>query len=318
MSVRTVFMFSGQGSQYFQMARGLFREHAEFRDSMLAMDRIATQLLGRSVIAALYDDVRAKSDEFAQLTLTHPALFMVQRALAKIVMNAGVAPDCVLGVSLGSYVAAVIAGVLTEEDALAAVIRQAQWVEACCEPGGMLAVLAPPALYEEHAALHRHTEIAGVNFATHFVLSGRHAHVNEAEKFLNGVGVMSQRLAVRYAFHSRSMDGVGRASDGLGRKIEPRAPAIPIVSCARVEFVEAPDEVFFWEAVRMPMRFQHTIERLARSEYRRYVDLGPSGTLATFVSHLLPPRDALATAILSPYAKDEPSLRRFLATSVSA
>lgn len=42
------------------------------------------------------------------------------------------------------------------------VIKQAATLEACCEPGGMIAVLGDPTLYEQ-VFLRDHSELAAVN-----------------------------------------------------------------------------------------------------------------------------------------------------------
>src|ERR1700733_6256349 len=79
----TVFMFSGQGSQYFQMGRVLFEKNDTFRHWMVQLDDVARKLLGRSVIDALYSSFHGKGDPFDRTLLTHPAIFMVEYTLVR-------------------------------------------------------------------------------------------------------------------------------------------------------------------------------------------------------------------------------------------
>ena len=161
-AVKTVFMFSGQGSQYFQMGRELFKTNDIFHDWMIRLDTIAKGLTGDSVIGTLYSDASRKGDSFDRTLLTHPAIFMVEYALAQALIHAGVLPDMVLGASMGSFAAATVAGFIEVEDALASVVHQAIAIEEC-ERGGMIAVLADPALFAEDFLSHR-SELAAVNF----------------------------------------------------------------------------------------------------------------------------------------------------------
>ena len=132
-AAETVFMFSGQGSQYFHMGRALYDDNDTFRGWMVRLDEVARQASGSSVIEALYSDARAKGEPFDRTLLTHPAIFMVEYALAQALIHAGVVPDLVLGVSMGSFAAAAVAGFIDVEDALTAVIRQAMSLEECSE-----------------------------------------------------------------------------------------------------------------------------------------------------------------------------------------
>lgn len=101
MKRKTAFLFSGQGSQYYQMGRGLYEQNLVFRSSMDQMDRLALDMLGTSVVQALYGP-HSKNEPFNELRITHPAIFMVEFALAQSVMELGITPDCTVGASPGN------------------------------------------------------------------------------------------------------------------------------------------------------------------------------------------------------------------------
>ncbi len=314
MSAETVFMFSGQGSHYFQMGRALFDGNDTFRAWMLRLDEIARQALGDSIVETLYSDGRSKGDPFDRTLLSHPAILMVEYALAQTLISEGVFPDMVLGVSLGSFVAAAMAGCLGVEEALTAVIRQAMAIEESCERGGMTAILGNPALFEEEFLSGR-SELAAINFSSHFVVSARQQDLGEIEAVLKQRNVAYQRLPVSFAFHSRWIDGAKEPFVAFMQTVHCKPPRLPIWCCDRSAMVADLSGDYFWDVVRQPMRFRETIARLEAERPRRYVDAGPAGTLATFLKYGMPASSrSTAHAILTPFGAARMNTTALLAT----
>ncbi|MEL7145697.1 MAG: acyltransferase domain-containing protein, partial [Bacteroidota bacterium] len=101
--MKTVFMFSGQGSQYYHMGSKLYDANPVFRREMDRLDAIVKAESGRSVVAELYNEQHKFSVPFLSLPLTHPAIFMVEYAMFKTLESEGITPDYVLGSSLGEF-----------------------------------------------------------------------------------------------------------------------------------------------------------------------------------------------------------------------
>jgi bacillaene synthase trans-acting acyltransferase len=309
----TVFMFSGQGPQYFQMGRELYDCDDTFREWMIRLDGVAQELSGRSVIEIIYSDVRGKGDIFDRTLLTHPAIFMVEISLAQSLIHSGVRPDMVLGASLGSFAAAAVAGFISVEDALTAVMRQAIALEECCEPGGMIAVLTDPTLFAEDF-LNGRSELAAVNFSSHFVVSARRSELAEIEAALMKRDIGYQRLPVSIPFHSQWMEVAKARFESFMRSIRFKRGQLPLACCDQATILFDLSDDYFWNVVRRQIRFRETIERLEREGARRYIDLGPSGTLATFLKYVAPATTkTTAHAILTPYGFDRKNLAALLA-----
>lgn len=312
----TVFMFSGQGSQYFQMGRRLYQDDDVFRRWMIHLDDFAREWCGESVIDVIHS--RGKAEAFDRTAHSHPAIFMVEYALARCLIERGVRPDLCLGASLGSFAAAAVAGHVSVEDAMQAVLAQAEAFEGHCERGAMIAILADPALYAQ-PFLSERSELAAVNFSGHFAVAAPQAALAPIEEELRARAISFQRLAVSYAFHSRWIEpaqapfAAATAALPLGRG------ALPVVCCEQAAVLDELPQDFFWRVVRQPIRFGDAIAQLERSGPHRYLDLGPSGTLATFAKYLLPQGTRSTTqALMTPYGQDEKLMAAVLASAQPA
>ncbi len=288
MSARKVaFLFAGQGAQYYQMGRGLYERNACFRAHLDRMDRLAREPLGASVVATLYGPA-GKAEPFTDIRFTHPAIFMVEFALAQTLIDAGIEPACTLGASLGTFAALAIAGRWTMEQALDAVIRQALAIEREGPAGGMIAVLGAPALYDASPFLQARAVIAGRNFASHFVLAAPEANLDALGRGLVRLGVTHQAVPVRYPFHSPWIDPMRAA---LGASHAPgvfRPGAIPVFCCAYGAPLGDLADDYFWHVARREIDFMATVAAMERSGPFDYVDCSPTGTLGTFIKYLLP------------------------------
>ena len=124
---RALFLFPGQGAQYAGMGRGLYAGEATYRREI---DRAAEALaprLGfdlRELLAPPAGGEAAAAERLRHTAATQPALLAVEHALARQWMEWGLLPAAMIGHSVGEYTAAVLAGVLAFEDALALVAER--------------------------------------------------------------------------------------------------------------------------------------------------------------------------------------------------
>jgi acyl transferase domain-containing protein len=301
----TVFMFSGQGSQYYQMGRRFFDENAEFRNILLQLDDVAKPLLGRSIINVLYDDGRRKDQSFDEIKLTSAAIFMVEYALASVLIDDGVKPDYLLASSMGIYAAAAIAAAVDPREVLEAVIKLAAIYEARCRKGGMIAILSNAKLHGDINVLRTNSDIAAVNFDGHFVISTTDEYCDEIAAVLLRDNFSFQKVAVRYPFHSRWMDDAKEAALAVLGTLRCRQPIIPLICCAQTTVLEAITPASFWNSVRRPIEFERTITEFEKRGPHHYVDAGPAGTLATLLKYALPSSScSTAYPVLSPFGND--------------
>jgi len=154
---------------------------------------------------------------------------------------------------------------------------------------------------------------AGVNFANHFMISGLSEPLKKAEQILKSLGITYQPLQLNYAFHSlgianakESFESYLKSVVGLNEK-----STIPFFSGVKgKELKEFPDN-YFWDVIYEPISFRQTVvEVLEKAEGNVYVDLGPSGTLATFVNYNLASKTSTSRVfpLLTPFHNGEKNL----------
>lgn len=307
---RIVFMFSGQGSQYFQMGRELYDEHAAFRSTLERCDTFVHAQAGFSIIGETF--ARARSDTFDDLILSHPALVAFGLAMHAALLDEGIEPDLLLGSSLGELVCAAIAGCCSYEAALHIALEHAKNVSLHCASGGMLAVLGRPDLLQGLSCGGRTVTFAGENFPGHFTISATCETLDRIVAELKERNVTAVRLPVRYAFHSPAVEPARgpfmRSCAPLKFSSMPGRPTVSTMSAGRVERFDAD---YFWEVVRGPMRFRDTVLELEGQGPSVFIDCGPAGTCATFVRYNLTSESkSIQYPILSPFGSGVRNLEK--------
>lgn len=281
-------MFSGQGSQYYQMGADLYTTDAVFRATMDRCSRHVAPAIGTSLSDLIYQPRPDRFAPFDRTLYTHPALFSVQFSLAEALRARGLTPDVVLGYSLGEWVAHVVAGVITPETALDLLVQQARAVERDSPPGGMLAVFGPRDLMTQHPDWFEGTVLAADNFDRHCVVSGLAQAIATTDAHLKSTGLTTQVIPVRQAFHSPWMDPFEAECRRALHNVPGRTATMPIVSSRGFDVTGGALPETLWRAAREPVAFRQTVAMMERDKAPIYVDCGPSGTLATFAKYNLP------------------------------
>ncbi len=280
---RIAFVFPGQGSQALDMAAELYVAEPSFRRDLDDAAEIALPLLGRDLRDLLYPEAAAESEAEALLRRTEfqqPVLFAVEFALARLFLRWGCEPAVMIGHSVGEYVAAALAGVLTPADALRLLVARGAAVQAA-PPGAMLAVSLPPA--ELVAALPDGVDLAAVNGPAECVASGPAEAIDALEARMRERGVRSVRLRTSHAFHSRSMDGVLDRFRRALAEVELKPAGRPWISNLTGDAIapgEACDPEYWVRQLRGTVRFGEGVQRLVRERVDVFLELGGTQALS--------------------------------------
>ena len=230
----------------------------------------------------IYPDEPAASD-IDTTGFTQPALFAFEYTLAELWRSWGVVPDAVLGHSVGEYVAAVLAGVMSLEDAARLIAARARLMQALPAGGAMAAVLADAATVEASLAHHPQVGIAALNAPNNTVISGEVAALERVLAALAAGGIEAQRLVVSHAFHSALVEPMLAPFEAEARRITFADPRLPIASNV-TGAIATPGQLStasYWRThVRSSVRFADGVEALAQSGISVFLEVGPSNVLS--------------------------------------
>jgi len=284
---RLAFVFSGQGPQWWRMARELLDTNAVFRAKIEQVDTLVRELGDWSLLEELGADEahsRMHDTRYAQ-----PALFALQVGLVEVLKQWGVVPDAVVGHSVGEVAAAHVCGALSLEQAVKVIYHRGRCMASA--PGGrMLALGVPFEEAEPLAASHQgRVSVAANNSPVSVTLSGDGEALESVAAQFENSSTYCRFLPVKYAFHSAHMEPIREELMAALEGIEAVPAQLPVYSAVTGEAIDgtALGAEYWWRNVRQPVRFADAIGRLAEEEHTFFVELSPHPVLGTSISQCL-------------------------------
>lgn len=278
-----VFMFSGQGSQYVNMAKELYESEPVFREVVDYCSEYLKPLLDFDLRDVLYPHPGQEQESTHRLTETviaQPALFVTEYALAKLFREWGIEPSAMIGHSVGEFVAACLAGVFSLEDGLTLITTRGRLMQKM-ESGSMLVVgLSETELTVELEG--SGVDIAAVNGSQLCVVSGSTEAVEALATRLTAQGRYVSRLHTSHAFHSSMMEAILEEFASEVGKIQLNKPDIPYISNVTGTWIteeQAIDPLYYAKHLRTTVRFGDGLQVLLRSGDYVLLEIGPGETL---------------------------------------
>ncbi|MBQ4835999.1 non-ribosomal peptide synthetase/type I polyketide synthase [Pseudoalteromonas luteoviolacea] len=278
------FLFPGQGAQYINMGRDIFDTEPVFKASMLKGFDLYEQSTGVALQEMLYPANEYEARELIATEYAQPALFIFEYALFELFTSWGCDAKAFLGHSLGEYVAACAAGVMSYEDALTIVAKRGQLV-ASMQEGAMLAVAAK--LEEVESYICDGLAIAALNAPHRVVVSGDKELIQQLQRQLQEQQISATQLHTSHAMHSAHLEPILSDFKACMSNIALNAPHTPFLSnltgdWADSEQVQTP---LYWEQhLRHTVKFADCAQVLLKDPDVICVELGPGNTLSQLVA----------------------------------
>ena len=279
----TVFVYSGQGSQWAGMGRQLLADEPAFAAAVAELEPHFVAQVGFSL-----HDVLTSGEKLVGINRVQPVLVGVQLALTALWRSYGVEPDAVIGHSMGEVTAAVVAGALTPADGFQVIATRSRLMARLSGQGAM-ALLELDA--DATTAL-----IAGypqVTLAVHAserqtVIAGPPEQVDALIAVVAGQDLLARRIDVDVASHHPIIDPILPDLRTALAGLEPKAPTIRMISTTLENFSTASLlDADYWAAnLRNPVRFSYAVSA-AGAEHATFVEVSPHPLLTHAIADTL-------------------------------
>jgi amino acid adenylation domain-containing protein len=298
-----VFMFTGQGSQYINMGKGLYDSFELFRNIVDEAHNILSSKFHIQLKTLLFNNpedetIRSKVNLTSN---TQPLLFVIQYATACLLTDFGIYPDALIGHSIGELTAATLSGVFTFEDALIIVASRGKIMQEQI-PGSMLSVnLSAEKL---GPLLTENIEISLQNAPNYCVVSGEEKDIIGFESKIKSIdpSIHTTILKTSHAFHSRLMEPALEPFKEVFKTVHLGKPEIPFISNVTGKWItdsEAINMDYWARHIRSTVQFSKGINQLLTDNKQLiFLEVGPGNSLSVLLSQFEGMKNAKAISTI--------------------
>ncbi|MGB3285474.1 acyltransferase domain-containing protein, partial [Mycolicibacter algericus] len=306
----TVFLYSGQGSQWAGMGRQLLTDEPAFA---AAVDELEPDFVAQ--VGFSLRDVLESGEPVVGIDRIQPVLVGMQLALTALWRSHGVEPDAVIGHSMGEVAAAVVAGALSPADGLKVIATRSKLMARLSGQGAMALLELDADSAEKLVAEHSDITVAVYAAPQQTVIAGPPDQVDAVIAVVDAQGKLARRVEVDVASHHPTVDPIlGELATALA-DLKPSAPTIPLISTVGQTDNGTGMPVFdadYWvHNLRNPVRFSQAVTAAAAA-HATFVEVSPHPLLSHAINgNLEAARPAGDTTVTGTLLREQPEALSF-------
>ena len=281
----TVFVYSGQGSQWAGMGQRLLADEPGFAAAIDELEPDFIEQVGFSL-----RDVLAAGEPVVGIERIQPVLVGMQLALTQLWRSYGVEPDAVIGHSMGEVTAAVVAGAMSPADGLKVIATRSKLMSRLSGQGAMALLELGAEDAEKLVADYSDITVAVYAAPEQTVIAGPPEQVDAAIAEVDAQGLLARRVEVDVASHHPTVDPILPELRSALAGLAPTTPQIPLISTVGQTNGAAPafDADYWVVNLRNPVRFSQAVAAAFESNSNHtFVEVSPHPLLTHAIGETL-------------------------------
>lgn len=275
------FVFPGQGTQYFGMARDFYEQ---FEVSRKVFEK-ASQVTGIDLAELCFE----KNEKLNKTQYTQIALVAAETAILYAVREMGISSQVNAGLSLGEYTAILASKGMKEEDIFTLVRKRGIYMEEAYPSGGAMAAVigvSPEAVEETCQAVDGAVSIANYNCPGQIVITGEEKAVRQAETLLKEKEkALVVPLNVSGPFHCSLLEPAARQLELALQEVLVHPLETPYVSNTLAACITDSQQIkpLLVRQLVSPVCWQQSMEQMIKDGIDTFIEIGPGKTLTGFL-----------------------------------
>ncbi len=240
------------------------------------------------------------AEELKRTAYTQPAILLHSLAVLTVLHDDVPEFDFAAGHSLGEYGALAVAGALSYEEAVKAVVKRAALMEEACQrnPGTMAAIIGLD--FDKVSEVCERADgivvPANYNSGSQLVISGAVAAVEQAVELAKEAGAKRAiMLEVGGAFHSPLMESARDGMEAYLKEIEIHPTSKPVIANVTAQPAGEPEDIreALVKQIVAPVKWAQTMTYLKENGVDSIIEIGPGTVLSGLAKREMRPARSL-------------------------